>query len=87
MKWRLAGEEVGSEGHAGEPVREHLQHRLLDNDVRRGQEDGDRSDHGEHCENDEAETVNDHGSEFPIADYFRLFVAFPHPTSNKLQFT
>lgn len=45
---------------------------LLHDDVRSREENGQRGHDGEHCENEEAYAIDDHGGELPIGDQIVL---------------
>ena len=57
----------------------------FDDDVRSRQEDGNGRDDCEGRESDQAEAIDDHGSELPIPDDLLLFVVNLHPVGDELQ--
>ena len=57
----------------------------LDDDVRGRQEDRDGRDDGERREGDQAEAVDDHGRELPVADDLLLLVVNLHPVGDELE--
>lgn len=48
------------------------------------QQDGHGSDDGEDREDDEAEPVDDHGSELPVVDQLHFFFVLLHAICDKL---
>jgi len=58
---------------------------LFNNNVRRREEHGDRGDHCEGSEGDQAEPVDHHGCELPITDDVDLLVVNFHAIGDELE--
>ena len=59
----------------------------LNDDVRGGKENGQRSNNGEESENDETNTVYYHGGEFPICYQIVIVLFLLQTRSNEAQFS
>lgn len=63
----------------------YVRSQLLHDDVRRRQQDCHGRDYRKHGENNETESIDNHGGKLPVADDFGLLVGLLHAGRDELQ--